>query len=513
MAEQLRKLKYQFYSPYGSYFGQVADIAGLTASALTQQSDQEGLFCVHIFAHLNLIFQMKSPKKALIITYYWPPGGGAGVQRWLKFAKYLPQFGWEPVIYTPENSESPAEDYGLLSDIKPGMKVVRKPIWEPYDLYKFAIGQKKSAKINAGFLTEKQKPGMAEKISVWIRGNLFIPDARKFWIKPSVKFLKKYLNDNPVDVIVSTGPPHSMHLIALKLKERIGIPWLADFRDPWTNIDYYNQLMLTKAADAKHRKLESEVLEKADAVISVGKTMNEEFKNMAADKTKFFVVTNGFDEDDLPSGKIHPDEKFSLLHLGSMNKARNPEVLWKVLGKKIQEDDSFKKDLSIRMIGKTDITVRSSVLQSGLADFTEYIDYIPHIEAMKKLMQAQVLLLPLNNAPNAKGILTGKMFEYLAARRPVLCIGPENGDAAEIIMQSGAGLCVHFNNEAGMGNAIHELYSSWRSKNFKLRFEGIENYSRRKLTADLAIILDKIHKQISATQHSQPENYGAKTPE
>ena len=178
-------------------------------------------------------FQLKKiPKKVLIITYYWPPGGGAGVQRWLKFAKYLRDFGWEPVIYTPENGEMPVVDLSLQKDVPQGLAVIKQPIWEPYNSYKKFIGQGKEEKINTGFLTENKKPKLAEKIAVWIRGNYFIPDARKFWIKPSVKFLSEYLHHHPVSAIISTGPPHSMHLIALKLKKKLNLPWMADFRDP-----------------------------------------------------------------------------------------------------------------------------------------------------------------------------------------------------------------------------------------------------------------------------------------
>src|SRR4030095_1074602 len=168
-------------------------------------------------------------KKVLIITYYWPPGGGSGVQRWLKFVKYLPQTGWQPVVYTPENGEMPVNDSSLTDDIPTGTEVLKTKIWEPYNLYKTFIGADKNVKVSTGFLTEEKKPGMAERLSVWLRGNMFIPDARRFWIGPSIKYLSSYLEKSHVDVIVSTGPPHSMHLIAMKLSEKFNIPWVADF--------------------------------------------------------------------------------------------------------------------------------------------------------------------------------------------------------------------------------------------------------------------------------------------
>ena len=201
-----------------------------------------------------------SRKKVLIITYYWPPSGGAGVQRWLKFVKYLPKFGWEPIVFTVQNGEYPVIDNSLVNDVSSNLQVIKSPIWEPYSVYKKLTGRKKEETINSGFLVESEKSKFIENIGKWIRGNFFIPDARKFWIKPSVKTLSNFLIKHPVDIIISSGPPHSSHLIAKKLKSKFNIPWVSDFRDPWTNIDYYKELKLTKWADQKHKVLEKDVL-------------------------------------------------------------------------------------------------------------------------------------------------------------------------------------------------------------------------------------------------------------
>ncbi|MBK9488199.1 MAG: hypothetical protein IPO07_04910 [Haliscomenobacter sp.] len=195
-------------------------------------------------------------KKFLLITYYWPPAGGGGVMRWVKMTKYIRQYGWEPVVYTPENGETAAFDESLAKEVAPALQVVKTPIWEPYQLYKQFLGRKKEEKIYSGFINEGKKESLAQKVSVFIRGNFFIPDARMFWIKPSIKYLTKYLKEHPVDAIVSTGPPHSMHLIAEGVHKATGIPWVADFRDPWTNIDFYKDLRLTSWADARHKALE-----------------------------------------------------------------------------------------------------------------------------------------------------------------------------------------------------------------------------------------------------------------
>jgi glycosyltransferase involved in cell wall biosynthesis len=428
-------------------------------------------------------------RKALIISYYWPPSGGAGVQRWLKFVKYLPTMGWQPIVYTPSNPEFPSEDLSLLKDIPKEAEVLKTPIWEPYQLYKKFIGSDSSQKINAGFLTEKEKPKLTEKLSVWIRGNFFIPDARVFWVKPSVKYLSEYLEKNKVDVIISSGPPHSMHLIALELKEKYNIPWIADFRDPWTNIDFYKDLLLTSFADKKHHYLEKKVLVSADRVITVGDTIADEFK--AISNREIEVITNGFDSDDTQTTTSELDTKFSIAHIGSLNKDRNPILLWEVLGD-LMADNTFKNDLEIKLVGKIDIACTKALEDNGLTANVNKIAYLPHNEVIIEQQKSQVLLLLINNAPNAKGILTGKMFEYMAAKRPILCLGIEDGDAAKILNKSQAGTVVDFDNYEKLKTTILNYYSQYKSKNLTVNSEGIERYSRKNLTNELVKILNEL---------------------
>ena len=431
-------------------------------------------------------------KKVLIITYYWPPSGGAGVQRWLKFVKYLRNYGWEPVVYTPENPEAPAIDHSLEKDIPENLTVIKTRIWEPYSVYKQFVGRKKEDSIKAGFLSEKKSPSFTEKISIWIRGNFFIPDARKFWIKPSVRFLENYLKKNPVDAMVSTGPPHSMHLIALGVKEKLGIPWLADFRDPWTNIDFYDKLMLTRWSDKKHRKQEKKVLGNADKVVTVSQNWARDFIKIVDRPVE--VITNGFDPEDFVGLQIKPQQNFEMVHLGSMNKDRNPDVLWQALAEFCSENKDFKQQLKILLIGQTDHTVVESIRKYGLDHQTEKISYLPHKEAMERAANAVVLLLPLNNTPNVDGIIPGKLFEYLALHRPILCIGPENGDSAWIILDCKAGYVHHFGDKEGIINSVKHLFEL--SQKGKLVREGQgEDYfkhSRKKLAGDIADLLNEM---------------------
>jgi glycosyltransferase involved in cell wall biosynthesis len=432
-------------------------------------------------------------KKVLILTYYWPPAGGAGVQRWLKFVKYLRDFGWEPIVYTAENGEMPVVDNSLLKDVPEGIEVIKRPIWEPYRIYKWLSGRKKNEKINASFLNENKQPGLTEKISIWVRGNFFIPDARVFWIRPSAKFLKAYIRNNNISHVISSGPPHSMHLIALELKQTFNtIKWVADFRDPWTNIDFYPKLMLSKSSDRKHKRLELAVLKSADIVLSIGNHMSEEFKAIyeasgGLDMNKFKVITNGYDDADLINTAQKKDTAFTLAHIGTLVKDRNPEVLWKVLSKLIQESADFRSKLEIKLVGKVDVFVKEQLTVHRLSPYVKYIEYLPHNEVISEQQKSKVLLLLVNNTNNAKGILTGKFFEYMASGTPVLAIGPEDGELATIINETHCGFISGFDNEAKLKAALLQLF---QSPEIKSNPQLIQKFSRKALTGQLSAVLN-----------------------
>lgn len=430
-------------------------------------------------------------KKVLIITYYWPPSGGGGVQRWLKFAKYLPEFGWEPVIYTPQNPESVATDESLLNDVPENTEIHKTPIWEPFDVYRKFTGRSSKDKFGAGFLSESDSKGFMDKFAVWVRGNFFIPDAKRFWINPSVKYLSGYLKKSNIDVIISSGPPHSLHLIALKLKSKIDIPWIADFRDPWTEIDFYNSLSLSRYADKKHHTLEKKVLDTADLIISVGKNMMEQFRLKT--KTEQLVITNGFDKDDIPySENTVQSEKFRLVHVGSINRDRNHKMFWATLKKKLELDADFSDNFEMIFVGKVDYQVKSDIETYGLASWVRFIDYLPHNQIFEDLSKASVLYLPLNNTPNAKGILTGKVFEYLAVGRPILAIGPSDGDLAEILKETDSGYIVDFEDKQSLEIIFSKLYLQHKNGNIKSSADKVELYERKHLTKKLVSELEKL---------------------
>lgn len=431
-------------------------------------------------------------KKVLIITYYWPPTGGGGVQRWLKFVKYFRKFDIEPIIFTPENPEQPSVDESLIEEIPDNIEVIKNTIWEPYKLYKKFTGRKKSDKIQTAFLTEKKsKSSLLENISIWIRGNLFIPDARKFWIKPSVKLLQQYLADNHVDVIISTGPPHSAHMIAYELKKKTSIPWLADFRDPWTNIDYYKDLKLGKRADRKHHKLEKLILENADAISVISPGMNREFQGIV--DRDFHIIPNGYDEEDLNiKRETQNTDSFILSHIGSLTKTRTPESLFKVLGEMVNEDHEFAKKLKIRNVGKLDFTALESVKKHGLEKYLEIIDYLPHNKVIKEQVSATMLLLLVNNTPNAKLILTGKIFEYLASERPIICIAPPDGDAASVINETHSGKVFDFEDSKNLKEYLKKSFFQFNEGKLNYESKDIEKYSRINLTEKMSKLIKGI---------------------
>lgn len=431
-------------------------------------------------------------KKVLVISYYFPPSGGSGVQRVLKFVKYLPHFGWQPVVYTVKNGEYPIIDNSLEKDVPESVEVIRTKIWEPYNLYKKFTGQSSESKISPGFLHEQSKPKLTQRLSQWIRGNVFIPDARKFWIKPSIKYLVKYLRENPVDAIYSSGPPHSCHLIALGIKKKINIPWVADFRDPWTNIYFYKHLHLSNRSHKKNLQLEKNVLSNADSILVVGNTMKKDFEQLT--NKPVYAITNGYDEDDVTNDNTL-DDKFSLVYTGYLVSDENPEILWQALSELVKENESFAKDLELIFIGKVDMNAQNQIESYGLKENTIYISYKPHSEIVTYQRKAQALLLLLNDTPEFKRILTGKMFEYLAAKRPVICIGSSDGDAAEIIRETNSGVVFRGDDKEQLREKLLDFYNQFKLKNLQIQSIGIENYSRRNLTIKLSEILNSITKK------------------
>lgn len=426
-------------------------------------------------------------RRVLVITYYWPPSGGSGVQRWVKFAKYLPAEGWQPVVYTPENPERQSEDKSLYVDIPAEVEVVRRPITEIYGIYRSLTGRKASAaEVN---VVNSQRKSFKQRLVMWVRGNAFIPDPRISWVRPSVRFLKKYLAEHPVDLVVTTGPPHSMHLIGRGLKRATGIPWIADFRDPWTKIFYFKHLSLSAWAQKRHERLEQSVLDEADAIVAVSPLVRDDF--VAATRTPVHLITNGYDPDDYQQ-RVEPDGFFNLTHTGLFAADGNPLVLWKVLADKVREDAQFARMLRLRLVGKTDVQVLEAIRAAGLGDQLVDLGYRDHQTAVREQLGASVLLLPLRQEPEYRATLPGKLFEYLGARRPVLGIGQTDGAMARILAETGAGQTFDWPDEAGLRAALDRLWEDFRSGVEPKLSEDLSVYSRRSTARRMAALFQEI---------------------
>ena len=440
-------------------------------------------------------------KRVLIITYYWPPSGGSGVQRWVKFAKYLPKEGWQPVIYTPENPELTTVDKTLASEIPPEAEIVKRHIFEPYGIYRALMGKGSSTDLksltSAGSDGDEVNPvnggkkTWKQRLSLYIRGNFFIPDPRVLWVRPSVKFLKSYLKDHPVDVIVTTGPPQSMHLIGLELSEATGVPWVADFRDPWTKMFYFKHLGLTPNSEAKHHDLEKKVLDGATRVISVSPMVQKDFKEMTS--TPVELITNGFDEEDF-NRQFDFDEFFNITHTGLFASDGNPDALWGALSDKCREDKEFRAILRIRLAGKTDREIINSVKKAGLESNLVDLGYQSHEVAVREQLNASVLILPLRKEPEYEAVLPGKLFEYLASRRPVLGIGQTDGAMARIVRDTGSGVVYDWDEENKIKAYIDFCWEEFKNGELRDNSSDISVYSRRSLTRRLAALLNDLIK-------------------
>lgn len=425
-------------------------------------------------------------KKILIITYYWPPAGGPGVQRWLKFVKYLPDFGWKPTVFIPENPSYPIVDETLEKEVSTDLDLIKTKIWEPYQIAEF-FG-KDNKKFKAGQFDVGKNQTWKSKLSIWIRGNFFIPDARVFWVNPSVKFLKKYLKENHVDAFVTTGPPHSMHLIGLELKKEFpDLKWIADFRDPWTEISYYKHLKLIKSSDRKHRNLERKVFETADITLATSYTDAENFRKKGANA---FCITNGFDGFE-SGGKTIEKTKFTLSYIGVLEQLRNPEIVWQVLNQIIEENGDFKKDFELKFVGRVDDKILAEIESSVIKNSLKNLGYLSHYKANIEMQSSDLLLMTNFPDESSKGIIPGKIFEYLATGQQILSFGPKDSDVKKILDETNAGKHFSYDDSKDLKAFILEKYNDWKLGRITSDTQNIEKFSRRNLTQKLTEILEK----------------------
>ena len=438
-------------------------------------------------------------KRVLIISYYWPPTGGSGVQRWVKFAKYLPSEGWQPVIYTPENPEQLATDASLEAEIPAEAEIIKTHIIEPYELYKKFLRKsghsKEAVEVNP---VNAQNKSFLQKVAMWVRGNLFLPDPRCMWIRPSVSYLKKYLKDHPVDLIVSTGPPQSMHIIGMKLARQTGLPWIADFRDPWTRIFYFKHLSMTRTTERWHKKMEKKVLDAASAVVAVSPLVQQEFQEMT--QTTVELITNGFDECDFAGAACTEaaggkDKDFIITHTGLFAADGNPSVLWETLRDKCIKDPVFKDRLKIKLIGKTDRQITESIEAAGLGENLTDMGYQPHDKAVEEQRRASLLILPLRKEPEYKAVLPGKLYEYLASWRPVLGIGQPDGAMSMILNTTKTGVVFNWEDKASVSRFIDLCWKNHLEGRLVVDDADISQFTRRNLTRRMAELFERLTRK------------------
>lgn len=423
-------------------------------------------------------------RKILIITYYWPPAGGPGVQRWLKFVKYLPEYGVEPVVYIPENPTYPLVDEGLLAEVRHDVTIIKQKITEPY-AWASMFSKGSTKKISSGIIPNKKKQSLIQRMLLWVRGNLFIPDARVLWVKPSVSYLSKYIQENGIDTIITTGPPHSLHLIGLRLQEKLSVKWLADFRDPWTTIGYHKELKLSASAEKKHKALEKQVLTTADAIIVTSPTTKKEFEALTL--KPIHVITNGYDVEKVQKQPL--DEKFTLAHIGSFLSERNPGILWEALTELVKENEAFRAAFQLKLIGAVSQEVLRSIDEAGLGNYVNSLGYVPHETAIIEQRKSQVLLLVEIDSPDTQCIIPGKLFEYMVSERPIVAIGPEGADFAAIIRSTNTGVFLTYPEKEKLKQTLLGYFEEYQKGALRSHPIGLQQYSRKNLTGVLVRVL------------------------
>ena len=427
-------------------------------------------------------------KRVLVITYHWPPSGGVTVLRCLKLVKYLREFGWEPVVFTARDAKYQFEDPSNFKDVPEGLEVMRVTAPEPTNLFKRLTGRKRETPLLSITATSADQRSRWDALGVWVRGNFFIPDARALWIRPSVRHLSHYLKDHPVDAIFTAGPPHTNTVIGLRLAQRFNLPWLADFQDPWTQVDYYADMRIGKRADRIHRALEQAVFHTASKISIASPTWAKDLESIGAREVE--VLPYGYDEADFAEYKPSVDSAFfTLFHGGLLGTDRNPIGLWEALRLMLQESDDLRRRLRIRLAGSVDFEVRRQLSAAGLDPHTQYLGTLPRTAVIDELARANVLLLPVNRAANAAGRIPGKLFELLRSGKPILSFSDLPGDVASFLAEHNAGITVGYNDT----EVIRTFLGTQVSSEVPLRnTTDMVRLSNRELASQVAGWLDEI---------------------
>ena len=414
-------------------------------------------------------------KKLLVITYYWPPAGGSGVQRWLNLSRYLAELGWDITVMAPQNPSYPIVDNSISESISSLVKVIKVPIFEPVNIVN------RSNKKNRDHI---ESSGILHKIILWIRSNLFFPDSRMFWIKKVTKVASSYVRKKNVDCIITTAPPFSTHMIGYYIKLKTNVKWIADFRDPWADFFPFKQLPMTNMLREKHLKWEQKCLAYSDTVITTSPSLTKTY--LKTNKNSY-TVTNGYES----LIETESTDKFIMIYTGVMKSIQNPDNLWIVLKELCEEDKDFSRDLVVNLIGDFDNTILNDSNIVSLSSHIRFKGYLDVIKLKAQLKKAQVLLLSSVNLEGVNNIIPGKLFLYLSVKRPILAFSALDSDVEDIINKTKSGRVFDYSDKVDLKQHILELYNRFKTEHNSLDSNDIDQYSYKYLSKRLSVILDK----------------------
>ena len=422
-------------------------------------------------------------KKVLIISYYWPPAGGPGVQRWMKFVKYLPEYNIKPILYIPENPNYPIYDYSLNDEVSEKLEIIKNPITEISNI----ISNSKSLNlIRSGNIPNPKEQSLFQRLLFFIRGNLFIPDMKILWKNKSIDFIENYLSKTKIDVVITTGPPHSLHLIGYELKKRLNIKWISDFRDPWVNLNYLNRFHLLPSVKRRHKKLRDKVLINSNSVIVTSEKLKKLYKEIAPN---VFKITNGYDYE---YSTVNIDSKFSISHIGSLYPERNPKYLWDIIDEICINNEEFRSNLQINFIGNTSEKIIKYLSNKTFKSCVKFFDYVDYKRAIEFMCSSQILLMVEVNDNDSSYAIPGKLFDYLNSKRPIIAIGPDRSEVNQILYDTNAGKFFNYNESINLKLHIENLYNQYEMGSISYDAKNISIYRRKNLTEELSKIINKV---------------------
>jgi glycosyltransferase involved in cell wall biosynthesis len=428
-------------------------------------------------------------KKVLIITYYWPPAGGPGVQRILKFVKYLPQFGWSPIVLTVKYGEYPALDNSLINEVSSDLPVYRTNTREPFRIYKKLTSKSQRESIPNLLLTEQKSSSWRDRIAKWLRTNVFIPDARLGWISYIVKDGMRIIEKEKPDLIFSSSPPHSLQLGSMRLARKSGLKWVVDFRDLWFDLEiFYQHNKRTIFSSWLDSRMEKKVLRGVDGIVSNNDYAINLFMKKIHVQKPFAIIPSGYDEHSFKKLKFSVSQHFRIAYAGTLSESRVPRILIRAL-KNIDPDRLAK--IKLQFLGTVCDSLRTLIEDNDLDKQVEYIGYVAYQDLIKNLEQATVVLLVVDNVPHNLGFLQGKLFDYLGIKKPIYAIGPINHDTNRILHETDSGHMVDYEDLDAAVELLNDLITDWENRKTRYTFKS-EIYQKKPLTQKLAIFFDEI---------------------